>query len=129
MTSPHFALQVGIVGGGIADVALALDLCRHPHLQVTLFEAAPAFGEVGAGVSFGADAVHAIEGLRIGKLYELIADRTAQPLQEPPTPCFPHQGAGAGQGLEDAWLFARLLGDPRVLHGDAQRVLQVYDAI
>ena len=41
----------------------------------------------------------------------------------------PHQGAGAGQGLEDAWLLARLLGDPRVLEGHAQRVLQVYDAI
>lgn len=41
----------------------------------------------------------------------------------------PHQGAGAGQGLEDAWLLARLLGDPRVLESNAQNVLQVYDEI
>jgi salicylate hydroxylase len=41
----------------------------------------------------------------------------------------PHQGAGAGQGLEDAWLLARLLGDSRVLQSDAQSVLEVYDAI
>ena len=82
MTSPHSVLQVGIVGGGIAGVALALDLCRHTHLDVTLFEAAPAFGEVGAGVSFGANAVRAIEGLGIGTPYERIADRTPQPWQD-----------------------------------------------
>ena len=82
MTSPQSVLQVGVVGGGIAGVALALDLCRHKHLEVTLFEAAPAFGEVGAGVSFGANAVRAIEGLGIGKPYERIADRTPQPWQD-----------------------------------------------
>ena len=82
MTSPQSVLQVGIVGGGIAGVALALDLCRHPHLELTLFEAAPAFGEVGAGVSFGANAVRAIEGLGIGAPYERIADRTPQPWQD-----------------------------------------------
>ena len=42
--------DIGIIGGGISGVALALDLCRHPHLEVQLFESAPAFGEVGAGV-------------------------------------------------------------------------------
>lgn len=76
------ALNIGIVGGGIAGVALALDLCRHPHLNVLLFEAAPAFGEVGAGVSFGANAVKAIDGLGIGEPYKLIADRTVAPWQD-----------------------------------------------
>ncbi len=73
---------MGIVGGGIAGAALALNLCRHQHLEVKLFEAASAFGEIGAGVSFGANAVRAIEGLGIGKPYELIADRTPQPWQD-----------------------------------------------
>lgn len=82
MKSPQSALRVSIVGGGIAGVALALDLCRHSHLDVQLFEAAPAFGEVGAGVSFGANAVKAIEGLGIGKSYEHIADRTPAPWQD-----------------------------------------------
>ncbi|KTB95230.1 salicylate hydroxylase [Pseudomonas syringae ICMP 11293] len=82
MSSPHPKLQIGIVGGGIAGVALALDLCRHSHLDIQLFEAAPGFGEVGAGVSFGANAVRAIEGLGLGKPYELIADRTAAPWQD-----------------------------------------------
>ncbi|MCO6059069.1 FAD-dependent monooxygenase, partial [Pseudomonas sp. MOB-449] len=30
----------------------------------------------------------------------------------------PHQGAGAGQGLEDAYFLARLLGDARVNAGN-----------
>lgn len=82
MNSLNAALQIGIVGGGIAGVALALDLCRHDHLEVVLFESAPAFGEVGAGVSFGANAVRAIEGLGIGIPYREIADRTRAPWQD-----------------------------------------------
>ncbi|WP_455924655.1 salicylate 1-monooxygenase [Pseudomonas putida] len=75
-------LRVSIIGGGIAGVALALDLCRQAHLQVQLFEAAAAFGEVGAGVSFGANAVRAIDGLGIGAPYAQIADRTPAPWQD-----------------------------------------------
>lgn len=76
------ALRVGIVGGGIAGVALAQDLARHAHLDVQLFEAAAAFGEVGAGVSFGANAVRAIHGLGIGEPYGRIADHTPAPWQD-----------------------------------------------
>ncbi|WP_231752169.1 MULTISPECIES: salicylate 1-monooxygenase [unclassified Pseudomonas] len=81
LSSPP-AMRIGIVGGGIAGVALALDLCRHSHLHVQLFEAAPAFGEVGAGVSFGANAVQAIKGLGIGEPYQRVADRTPAPWQD-----------------------------------------------
>jgi len=76
------ALEVSIIGGGIAGVALALDLCRHAHLKVQLFESAAAFGEVGAGVSFGANAVRAIAGLGVGEPYARIADSTAAPWQD-----------------------------------------------
>lgn len=76
------SLRIAIVGGGIAGVALAIDLCRHAHLDVTLFEAAAAFGEVGAGVSFGANAVRAIAGLGIAEPYRQIADQTPAPWQD-----------------------------------------------
>ncbi|WP_109511641.1 salicylate 1-monooxygenase [Pseudomonas ovata] len=76
------SLRVAIVGGGIAGVALAIDLCRHAHLDVQLFEAAAAFGEVGAGVSFGANAVRAIAGLGIAEPYRQIADQTPAPWQD-----------------------------------------------
>ncbi|WP_372028457.1 salicylate 1-monooxygenase [Pseudomonas kurunegalensis] len=76
------ALEVSIIGGGIAGVALALDLCRHAHLNVQLFESAAAFGEVGAGVSFGANAVRTIAGLGIAEPYANIADSTPAPWQD-----------------------------------------------
>ncbi|MFZ6049258.1 salicylate 1-monooxygenase [Pseudomonas sp. CR3202] len=76
------ALRIGIIGGGISGVALALDLCRHSHLDVQLFESAPAFGEVGAGVSFGANAVRAIAGLGLAEPYGEVADRTPEPWQD-----------------------------------------------
>jgi salicylate hydroxylase len=76
------ALRIGIIGGGISGVALALDLCRHSHLEVQLFESAPAFGEVGAGVSFGANAVRAIAGLGLAEAYAQVADRTPEPWQD-----------------------------------------------
>ena len=41
----------------------------------------------------------------------------------------PHQGAGAGQGLEDAWLLARLLSDPQILISTPADVLNAYDSI
>ena len=82
MHTSQSTLHIGIVGGGIAGVALALDLCRHSHLSVQLFEAASAFGEVGAGVSFVANAVRAIAGLGIAEPYRQIADRTLDPWQD-----------------------------------------------
>lgn len=75
-------LRIGIVGGGIAGVGLALGLSRHRHLQVHLFESASAFGEIGAGVSFGPNAVHAISGLGMGEAYAELADHTPEPWRD-----------------------------------------------
>ncbi|WP_140720696.1 MULTISPECIES: salicylate 1-monooxygenase [Gammaproteobacteria] len=76
------ALRIGIVGGGIAGVGLALGLRNCPHLDVQLFESASAFGEIGAGVSFGPNAVRAISGLGMGEAYEALADSTPAPWQD-----------------------------------------------
>ncbi|KAH7403051.1 mannitol 1-phosphate dehydrogenase 2 [Cadophora sp. MPI-SDFR-AT-0126] len=52
---------IAIVGGGIAGVTLAAGILRHaPHVSITLYEAASAFGEIGAGVGFGPNAVTAM---------------------------------------------------------------------
>ncbi|KAL1752869.1 hypothetical protein FB107DRAFT_292847 [Schizophyllum commune] len=40
----------------------------------------------------------------------------------------PFQGSGAGQAVEDAWLLARLLGDPSVTRDTIPEALHVYDA-
>ena len=75
-------LRVAIVGGGIAGVALGVGLAGRPHLDVTLYEAARAFGEVGAGVSFGPNAVRAVAGLGLEREYLALADRTPAPWQD-----------------------------------------------
>lgn len=82
MNSSHSTIEIGIIGGGITGVALALGLSRFPHLKVKLFESAPALGEVGAGVSFGANAVRVIQDLCMSSAYEKIADQTPAPWQD-----------------------------------------------
>jgi salicylate hydroxylase len=75
-------ITVAIIGGGIAGVALAIGLARHVHLDVKLFEAAAGFGEVGAGVSFGPNAVRAVAGLGLEAEYAALADCTPAPFQD-----------------------------------------------
>lgn len=63
------APSVCIVGGGIAGLTLALNLINlsqdassgKPRYTVTIYESAHAFGEIGAGVSFGPNASRAMQ--------------------------------------------------------------------
>jgi salicylate hydroxylase len=57
---PTKAFDVAVVGGGIGGLILTLSLLSHA-VPVTLYEAAPKFGEIGAGVSFGPNASRAME--------------------------------------------------------------------
>ncbi|KAF1944950.1 salicylate 1-hydroxylase-like protein [Clathrospora elynae] len=44
---------IAIIGGGIAGLTLTIALLKKcPHLPITLYESASAFGEIGAGVGF-----------------------------------------------------------------------------
>ncbi|KAI4906707.1 hypothetical protein J4E90_010166 [Alternaria incomplexa] len=46
-------MSIAIVGGGIAGLTLTIAiLTKCPHISVTLYESAAAFGEIGAGVGF-----------------------------------------------------------------------------
>lgn len=62
--------SIAIVGGGIAGLTLALNLLNlskassaNPKYTVTIYESAHAFGEIGAGVSFGPNASHAMKSI------------------------------------------------------------------
>lgn len=75
-------LSIGIVGGGIGGVAFAVALSRDPGLDVHLFEAAERFSEIGAGVSFGPNAVRAIQLLGLEASYHRIADASPAPFED-----------------------------------------------
>lgn len=57
--TPNKSFHIAVVGGGIAGLTLTLALLKN-RVPVTLYEAAPKFGEVGAGVSIGPNASRAM---------------------------------------------------------------------
>lgn len=81
--SPHehtrhgFALQALIAGGGIGGLAAALAGAR-AGWQVRLYERAPAFSEVGAGIQMGPNVVKLLHGWGLA---EALADVAAFPQQ------------------------------------------------
>lgn len=61
-----------IAGGGIGGLAAALALARSGH-RVRLFEQAPAWGELGAGVQLGPNATRLFDGWGLGAKLQGIA--------------------------------------------------------
>lgn len=59
-------MKVGIIGGGIGGVALALSL-QQRGIDAHLFERAAAFGEIGAGVQMTPNAVKVLEALGLAE--------------------------------------------------------------
>jgi len=57
------AFTIAICGGGIAGLSLAIGLLKN-NVPFHLYEAAHAFAEVGAGVSFGPNSLrrHEVDG-------------------------------------------------------------------
>jgi salicylate hydroxylase len=58
--APEKPFHVAVCGGGIGGLCLVIGLLRQ-KVSCTIYEAAPAFAEIGAGVSFGPNAVRAME--------------------------------------------------------------------
>ena len=56
-----FSYSVAIVGGGIGGVSLALGLLKYSHIDVQIYESAPSFGWIGAGLNVGPNAQRALE--------------------------------------------------------------------
>lgn len=58
---PPKSFSVAVVGGGIGGLALTIGLLKYPHIDVHVYESAPSFGEIGAGVALGPNAQRALE--------------------------------------------------------------------
>jgi salicylate hydroxylase len=54
-------ISVAIVGGGIGGLCLAIGLQRLAHIDVAIYEAAPEFKEISAGIALGPNAQRALE--------------------------------------------------------------------
>ena len=59
-TNPQ-PFSVAIIGGGIGGLCTGIALLKTPHIDVQVYEAAPTFGEIGAGVGIGPNAQQALE--------------------------------------------------------------------
>ncbi|KAK4692408.1 salicylate hydroxylase, partial [Lecanoromycetidae sp. Uapishka_2] len=61
-TSPHpKTFSVAIIGGGIGGLCLAIGLSKYPQIDSHVYESAPSFGEIGAGVALGPNGQRAME--------------------------------------------------------------------
>ncbi|CAG8960503.1 hypothetical protein HYFRA_00008223 [Hymenoscyphus fraxineus] len=56
MADPKFKpIHIAIIGGGIGGVILGIALAKFQHITFTIYESRAAFGEIGAGIGFGAN--------------------------------------------------------------------------
>ena len=80
MTEVKTEINIAIIGAGIGGIALAIGLCRQ-NIPYTLYEAAPAFSMVGAGVGLGPNAQRAMDLIepKLKALYDGISTGNVTP--------------------------------------------------
>ena len=73
MGSHHQPFSLAILGPGIGGLALSIGL-RRQNVQCTIYEAAPKFDAVGAGIGLGPNALKAMELMdpTFAKMYDPI---------------------------------------------------------
>lgn len=76
MSPARKPFEIAVVGGGIAGLTLAIGLINR-NIPVKIYEQAPKFGEIGAGVSFTPNAVQSMDicGPGVYKAFDKVATR------------------------------------------------------
>lgn len=98
---PTKDFDLAIIGGGIAGLTLALAL-HHRGIKVSIYEQAPKFGEIGAGVSFSPNAVQAMKICHDGiyQSFEKVCTRNQWPSKRQVWFDFFDAYGGEGEQLE-----------------------------
>ncbi|KAM0746314.1 FAD/NAD(P)-binding domain-containing protein [Meredithblackwellia eburnea MCA 4105] len=77
-------VRIAIVGGGIAGLSAAIGVVsaikKGANVTVALYEAAPVFGEIGAGVSFGPNAQRALRLMGAGEALDAASGHDPDPV-------------------------------------------------
>jgi salicylate hydroxylase len=78
--NPPLPISVALVGGGITGITLAVALLKR-GIDVKIFEQAPRFTEIGAGIAFSPNAKQAMKlcDLQVYQAYLKVATRSASP--------------------------------------------------
>ncbi|GAA6008294.1 hypothetical protein JCM10207_000076 [Rhodosporidiobolus poonsookiae] len=70
-------LRVAVIGGGIAGLTVALAIAKKieegANIQLDVYEQAPKFAEIGAGVAFGPNAQRALRLIGVGGALDAVA--------------------------------------------------------
>lgn len=76
-------MEFAVIGGGITGLSLAIAL-HYRGINVTIYEQAPRFGEIGAGVSFQPNAVQAMKVCHHGiyEAFEKVCSRNLWPSKQ-----------------------------------------------
>ncbi|KAF4210922.1 hypothetical protein CNMCM5878_003420 [Aspergillus fumigatiaffinis] len=58
---PNKKIEVAVIGGGIAGLCVVIGLLKYKHLNVKIYEAAPKFSEIGAGLALAPNGQRAMK--------------------------------------------------------------------
>ena len=96
--APSKKIEVAVVGGGIGGLCVAIGLLKHQHLNVTIYEAAHQFSEIGAGVALGPNSQRAMKLIDENIYNGFVAQATNNAWESHKATFFQYRAGGEGQG-------------------------------
>jgi salicylate hydroxylase len=119
MASNDPPISIALIGAGIGGLALAIGLVKQ-NVQCTIFESAPRFDAVGAGIGLGPNALRAMELMdeKFAKMYDEIKVGNTSPGRVHEQ--FEILGAEEGLGQQKGW-YGGSVSHPRFTRSSAHR--------